>query len=282
MHSIYFVPDAGKTTNTLLFRLQNFKLYFGNAPLHPPLSALTRMATVTAVTNTTSLATDSEHPPAKFEDEVCDLPKTMKAATVVEFNAPLQILDNVAVPRPAGSQILVKIAACSLCMSDLAGHMGALGLPPPYCAGHEPVGRVVQLSKDSPAAGFAVGDRVGFMPASATCGSCFSCMGGNHRFCATKTPVGFSGPYGGFSEYAIADPLSTVKVPDGLTDAEAAPLLCAGVTAYSALKKVSKILPGGSLINVIGCGGVGHLAIAYAKAMGYEVQACKHPESHVW
>lgn len=147
--------------------------------------------------------------------------------------------------------------------------MGHVGAVTPYCGGHEPVGVVVAVG--SSVRGFENGDRVGFMPASSTCLKCSECASGNHRFCKEKTSVGFMGPYGGFSEFCLADPLSTVKIPDGLPDEVAAPLLCAGVTAYGALKKASQFLPGGNAINVIGCGGVGHMVIMYARAMGYQV-----------
>lgn len=105
-----------------------------------------------------------------------------------------------------------------------------------------------------------------------TCLDCSECISGNHRFCEKRTSVGFKGPYGGFSQFCLADPVSTVKIPDALPDEIAAPLLCAGVTAYGALK-VSRFLTGGRAVNIIGCGGVGHMIIMYAKAMGYQVHA---------
>lgn len=200
------------------------------------------------------------------------LPTTMKAATLIKYNAPLEILDDVPVPTPTGSDLLVKIGACSLCMSDIAGFVGALPYPPPYCAGHEPAGVVVAVPEKI-STGFEIGDRVGFMPASSTCQTCYSCLSGNHRMCKAKVPVGFTGSYGGFSEYSLADPLSTVKIPAELSDDEAAPLLCAGVTAYAAVKKIASKQTGGTLINIVGCGGVGHLAVQYAKKMGFDVQA---------
>lgn len=151
------------------------------------------------------------------------------------------------------------------------GIEGHTNSPLPYCGGHEPVGVVDQIGPGIK--GFKVGDRVGFMPASRTCNDCASCLSGNHRYCPEKVSVGFDGPYGGFSQYCIADPLSTVKIPDGLSDQDAAPLCCAGVTAYGAIKKVAQRQVGGSLVNVVGCGGVGHLVIMYAKAMGFRVHA---------
>jgi propanol-preferring alcohol dehydrogenase len=195
----------------------------------------------------------------------------MKAAMVVEYNQPLKIVDDVPIPRPGRNQILVRILASSLCMSDLMGIQGLTNSPLPYCGGHEPVGIIEEL--DEGVVGFAVGDQVGFMPASSSCQDCTECRTGNHRFCDKRVSVGFHGPYGGFSEYCLADPLSTVKIPDGLSSAHAAPLLCAGVTAYVAVRRATRDLPGGSHINIVGCGGVGHLAIMYAKAMGFGVNA---------
>ncbi|KAK4938710.1 hypothetical protein LTR10_020893 [Elasticomyces elasticus] len=202
------------------------------------------------------------------------IPKTMLAATVVEYNEPLELFKDIPVPTPQGSELLVKVKASSLCMSDIAGWMGHLGAPLPYCAGHEPVGIVVALGKDA-SSEFKIGDRVGFMPASRTCQNCAECTSGNHRYCDKRTNVGFDGPYGGFSEYALADPVSTVKIPEAIADDLAAPLLCAGVTAYGAVRKVTAHQPVGTAVNIIGCGGVGHIAIQYAVAMGYTVNACK-------
>ncbi|KAG9526029.1 hypothetical protein KCU93_g5620, partial [Aureobasidium melanogenum] len=197
--------------------------------------------------------------------------KTMKGAVVVEYGGPLEIKDDLEVPEPQAGELLVKVTACSLCMSDVAGYMHYHGDLVPYVPGHEPVGVVAKTGPG--VAGFKQGDRVGFMPAARTCQSCDDCLTGAHRFCTKRINVGFNGMYGGMSEYCIADTLSTVKVPDSLSDEHAAPLLCAGVTAYGALKKASQIQPGGTIINVVGCGGVGHLVILYAVAMGYTVHA---------
>ncbi|EFX00622.1 alcohol dehydrogenase [Grosmannia clavigera kw1407] len=188
-----------------------------------------------------------------------------------DYNSPYTIVDNIPVPDPGPNQILVRITASSLCMSDVMGIRGYTNSPLPYCGGHEPVGLVEQVGPG--VCGFKSGDRVGFMPASRTCQDCAACLSGNHRYCAEKVSVGFSGRYGGFSQYCLSDPLSTVKVPDGLSDQDAAPLFCAGVTAYGAVKKAARRQVGGSLVNIVGSGGVGHLAIMYAKAMGFRVHA---------
>lgn len=140
-------------------------------------------------------------------------------------------------------------------MSDIAGWGGHVGAKLPFVSGHEPVGIIEEVGQS--VRGFAKGDRVGFMPASETCNTCADCVRGNHRFCANRKNVGFNGLCGGFSTYCLADPLSTAKIPEGIDDASAAPLLCAGVTAYGALKKVAAAQSGGTTINIVGSGGVG-------------------------
>jgi len=155
-------------------------------------------------------------------------------------------------------------------MSDIAAYLGHLGERAPFCAGHEPVGIVAEIG--SGVVGFSPGDRVGFMPFRGMCLDCEECLSGNYRFCDKKAE-GMILTHGGFSEYTLADPLSTVKIPESMSDEQAAPLLCAGVTAYNALKHVAKEQPGGTVLNIIGVGGVGHLAVAYANAMGYRVTA---------
>jgi len=193
----------------------------------------------------------------------------MKSQIVVKHNGPIELRD-VEIPAIGPNELLVKLTASSLCMSDMAAYMGHLGERTPCCLGHEPVGIVTEAGPG--VVGFAKGDRVGFMPFKGMCQDCEECLSGQSRFCKNK-PAGMSELYGGFSEYAIAAPLSTVKIPKELSDEHAAPLLCAGVTAYNALRTVAKQQSGGTLLNIIGVGGVGHLAVAYAKAFGYKVTA---------
>jgi len=198
-----------------------------------------------------------------------EIPKTMRAATIVAFNEPLQILTDVKVPDVPDDRILVKIEATSLCSSDLMAQKGYMSFMTtvPYCGGHEPVGIVAKLGSN--VKGFSIGDRVGYMMYSDMCGNCPECFTGQHRYCQAKKILGFADPYGGFSEYALADPNATVKLPDSLEFDVAAPLFCAGITAYSAILRAG--VQAGQLLNIVGCGGVGHVAILYAKAMGYRV-----------
>jgi len=193
----------------------------------------------------------------------------MKSQIVVKHNGPIE-LREVEIPTIGVNDLLVKLSASSLCMSDMAAYMGHVGERAPFCAGHEPVGIVAEAGPG--VVGFAKGDRVGFMPFKGMCQECEECLSGQSRFCKKKAG-GMTSLHGGFSEYTTADPLSTVKIPEGLSDEHAAPLLCAGVTAYNAMKTVAKQQSGGTMLNIIGVGGVGHLAVAYAKAFGYKVTA---------
>jgi len=200
---------------------------------------------------------------------ILEIPKTMRAATIVAFNEPLQILSDVPVPDLPADRILVKVEASSLCSTDLAAFKGYMSFMTivPYCGGHEPVG--IGAKVGSNVTGFKAGDRVGYMRYSEMCGTCEECKSDQHRYCSSKKILGFSDPFGGFSEYAIADPRSTVRLPDNLSFDVAAPLLCAGITSYSSILKAK--VPPGQLLNVVGCGGLGHVAILFAKAMGYRV-----------
>lgn len=199
--------------------------------------------------------------------------RTMKAATCVEFNKPLEFLNDVPVPSPAADQMLVRVTKSSLCMSDIFFASGASRGKAPFCAGHEPVGVVEEVGQT--VRGFSVGDRVAFMTVLHPCMNCAECDSGNARYCSQRGILGLNPNYGGFSEYCITEPHNAVHIPDELSDERAAPLTCAGVTAYGALKKVAAIQSGGTTVNIIGCGGVGHLAIMFAKAMGFIVHACE-------
>lgn len=158
-------------------------------------------------------------------------------------------------------------------MSDVAFQVGAFPAPTPFCAGHEAVGVVEKLGTG--VRGFNVGDRVAFQTVSNCCMNCPECNSGNSRYCAKRTVLGLLPDYGCFSDYCLTKVPNTVVIPSQVSDELAAPLTCAGVTAYSAVKKLAAHQPGGTVVNIIGAGGVGHLAIQYAKVMGYTVHACE-------
>ena len=195
--------------------------------------------------------------------------KTMKAAVVHEFGQPLAI-EEVPVPTPGAGQILVKIAASGVCHTDLHAADGDWPVKPkpPFIPGHEGVGHVV-------AAGAGVshvkeGDRVGVPWLHTACGHCRYCLGGWETLCEQQQNTGYS-VNGGFAEYVVADPNYVGRLPDNVSFVDIAPILCAGVTVYKGLK-VTDTKPGDWVV-ISGIGGLGHMAVQYAKAMGLNVIA---------
>ena len=192
------------------------------------------------------------------------LPKTMHAAVVTAFKQPLQ-LQEWAVPRPGPGQILVKTEASGVCHTDLHAANGDWPLKPapPFIPGHEAIGIVVALG-----AGVTTvkeGDRVGVPWLYSACGHCEYCLSAWETVCDQAQFGGYT-QNGGFAEYLLADPDYVARIPAGLGAKEAAPLICAGVTTYKGIKE-TEARPG-EWIAISGCGGLGHLAIQYAKAMG--------------
>jgi propanol-preferring alcohol dehydrogenase len=195
--------------------------------------------------------------------------KTMKAAVVREFGKPLS-LEEVAIPLPGPGQIQVKIEASGVCHTDLHAADGDWPVKPnpPFIPGHEGVGFVsavgagVKLVKE--------GDRVGIPWLYSACGHCKHCLGGWETLCHEQENTGYS-VNGGFAEYAIADPNYVGHLPDNVAFTDIAPILCAGVTVYKGLK-VTDTRPGDWVV-ISGIGGLGHVAVQYARAMGLNVAA---------
>ena len=195
--------------------------------------------------------------------------RTMKAAVVRAFKEPL-VIQEVPVPAPGAGQILVKIAASGVCHTDLHAADGDWPVKPkpPFIPGHEGVGHVA-------AVGVGVthvkeGDRVGVPWLYTACGHCRHCLGGWETLCEQQQNTGYS-VNGGFAEYAVADPDYVGHLPGNVSFVEIAPILCAGVTVYKALK-VTDTRPGDWVV-ISGIGGLGHVAVQYAKAMGLNVIA---------
>jgi propanol-preferring alcohol dehydrogenase len=195
--------------------------------------------------------------------------KTMRAAVVHEFGRPLAI-EEVPVPTAGSGQILVKIAASGVCHTDLHAANGDWPVKPtpPFIPGHEGVGHVV-------AAGAGVthvkeGDRVGVPWLYTACGHCRYCLAGREPLCEQQQNTGYS-VNGGFAEYVVADPDYVGLLPDSVGFIDIAPILCAGVTVYKGLK-VTDVKPGDWVV-ISGIGGLGHMAVQYAKAMGLNVIA---------
>jgi alcohol dehydrogenase, propanol-preferring len=195
--------------------------------------------------------------------------RTMKAAVVREFRQPLMI-DEVPVPEVGPGQILVKIEASGVCHTDLHAADGDWPVKPspPFIPGHEGVGSVVALGAGVTAV--KEGDRVGVPWLHTACGHCRHCLGGWETLCDGQQNTGYS-VNGGFAEYALADPNYVGHLPDSLDWNAAAPILCAGVTVYKGLKETDT-KPGDTVV-ISGIGGLGHVAVQYAKAMGLNLIA---------
>lgn len=195
--------------------------------------------------------------------------KTMKAAVVREFHQPL-VIEEVAVPTPAAGQIQVKIQAAGVCHTDLHAANGDWPVKPkpPFIPGHEGVGYVSGVGAG--VTHVKEGDRVGVPWLYTACGHCEHCLGGWETLCELQQNTGYS-VNGGFAEYVIADPNYVGLLPKNLSFIDVAPILCAGVTVYKGLK-VTDTKPGDWVV-ISGIGGLGHMAVQYAHAMGLNVAA---------
>lgn len=195
--------------------------------------------------------------------------KTMKAAFVTQFGRPLTI-GELPVPEVRDGQVLVKIEACGVCHTDVHAADGDWPVKPhlPFVPGHEGIGRVVQLGKGVKE--LKEGDRVGIPWLFEACGLCDYCLTSRETMCESALYGGYSAN-GGFAEYCAAPAAYVGRIPDGLDAVSAGPIICAGVTTYKGIK-VADCKPGQWFV-VSGVGGLGHLAIQYAKAMGLRVAA---------
>lgn len=193
----------------------------------------------------------------------------MQAAVLHDFGAPLRI-EEVPVPAPGPGQILIKVAACGVCHTDLHAANGDWPVKPrlPLIPGHEGVGHVVALGEA--VRNVKEGDRVGVPWLHSACGHCKHCLGGWETLCGTQQNTGYS-VNGSFAEYVVADASYVGHLPGNLGFIDAAPILCAGVTVYKGLK-VTDTRPDDWVV-ISGIGGLGHLAVQYATAMGLNVIA---------
>jgi propanol-preferring alcohol dehydrogenase len=196
-------------------------------------------------------------------------PAMYRAAVVRRFHDPLSVEQ---VPRREleAGQIRVKVEASGLCHTDIHAAHGDWPVKPspPFVPGHEGVGTVVELGPG--VTEVAVGERVAMPWLGYACGTCDYCVSGWETLCLEQENMGYSID-GGFGEYAIAYARYVVKVPDGVDPLDAAPLTCAGVTTYKAVKVAGT--RSSDLTAVFGVGGLGHLAIQYAAIAGGRVIA---------
>jgi len=193
----------------------------------------------------------------------------MKAAVINEFKGQLSIEDR-PIPIVGAKDVLVKIHACGVCHTDLHACHGDWPVKPtlPLVPGHEGVGEIMKIGTEIHH--LKIGDRVGIPWLYSACGQCDYCLQGQETLCLSQHNSGYSVD-GSFAQYCLANGEYVVKIPDGLSYVDAAPLFCAGVTTYKALK-VSTVKPG-QWMAIVGVGGLGHLAIQYAVAMGMNVIA---------
>jgi len=196
----------------------------------------------------------------------------MQAAVLQEFGSALKV-EEVARPQPGPADVLIEVEACGVCHSDLHvtdGDQPALKAitKPHLIPGHEVVGRVVE--KGAEVTHLNVGDRVGVAWLHATCGECAPCREGRENLCRKAVITGVMVD-GGYADFMVARASHALRVPEGLAAEQAAPLFCAGLTVYRALKN-AEVGPG-QKVAIFGVGGLGHLAVQIAKAWGAEVIA---------
>ncbi|MEY2574926.1 MAG: hypothetical protein QOF80_413 [Verrucomicrobiota bacterium] len=193
---------------------------------------------------------------------------TMKVAQISKAGGDFEVVER-EIPKPGAGQVRIKVQACGVCHSDMLTKEGAWpGIQYPRVPGHEVAGIIDELG-----AGVAVwkkGQRVGVGWHGGEDGTCPSCRRGDFRNCQNLKITGISYD-GGYQEYMVAPVEALAAIPDNLSDVDAGPLLCAGITTFNALRH-SGALPG-DLVAVSGIGGLGHLGIQFANKFGYKVAA---------
>ena len=192
----------------------------------------------------------------------------MKAAQIPKPGGDFEIVER-EIPKPGAGQVLIKVQACGVCHSDVLTKEGAWpGIQYPRVPGHEVAGTIDELGAGVTA--WKKGQRVGVGWHGGHDGTCLSCRRGDFRNCQNLKIPGISYD-GGYQQYMVAPVEALAAIPQSLSDVEAAPLLCAGITTYNALRH-SGAMPG-DLVAVQGIGGLGHLGIQFANKFGYQVAA---------
>ncbi|HEY6388558.1 MAG TPA: alcohol dehydrogenase [Candidatus Acidoferrum sp.] len=192
----------------------------------------------------------------------------MKAMQISKAGGDFEIVER-EIPKPGVGHVLIKVQACGVCHSDVLTKEGLWpGIQYPRVPGHEVAGVIEELGAG--VSEWKMGQRVGVGWHGGQDGTCRSCRRGDFRNCENLKIAGISYD-GGYQQYMVAPVEALVAIPDTLSDVEAAPLLCAGITTYNALRH-SGAMPG-DLVAVLGIGGLGHLGIQFAKKFGYKVAA---------
>lgn len=193
-----------------------------------------------------------------------------RVAQVAAPSGPFEIVER-EVPRPGPRHVRIAVEACGICHSDDFFVSGGLpGVSFPVVPGHEVAGRIEEIGEGAQENGWNVGDRVTVGWFGGSCGHCTPCRQGDFIVCESLKVPGWTYD-GGFAESIVAPIDALARIPDALTAIDAGPLACAGVTTFNGLRR-GPAKPG-DLVAVLGIGGLGHLAVQYAVAMGYETVA---------
>ena len=196
---------------------------------------------------------------------------TMRLVQVTRPNGPLEIVER-EIPEPGAGQVRIKVEACGICHSDSLIKEGLWpGIQYPRVPGHEIAGIIDAVGAAVAVAGWKEGQRVGVGWHGGHCGYCDSCRRGDFVTCQVAPQNPGIAYDGGYAEYTIAPAGALALIPDGLSAAEAAPLMCAGVTTYNSLRN-SGARPG-DLVAILGIGGLGHLGVQFAAKMGFRTVA---------
>lgn len=195
--------------------------------------------------------------------------KTTYRAMQVSRPGVLELVER-ATPLPGVGEVLIAVEACGICGADSADIDGAdPALQPPRVPGHEVVGRIVALGEHTPGI-WKIGQRVGVGRLGGHCNACPACRQGRFQLCQDQPFVGASRD-GGYAEMMLARATGLVSIPGQLDAEEAAPILCAGLATFNALKKSGA--QAGDTVAILGIGGLGHMALQYARRMGFKVVA---------
>ncbi|MDB5341933.1 MAG: Alcohol dehydrogenase GroES domain protein [Schlesneria sp.] len=189
---------------------------------------------------------------------------SMRVAQVSKANGPLEIVER-PIPAPGPQTVRIKVQACGVCHSDSITVQGGVpGIQYPRVPGHEIAGVIDAIGPH--VTGWSVGQKVGVGWNGGYCGQCNSCRQGDLFACETHQATGVTYD-GGYAEYVIAPISAVARVPDELSPVDAAPLMCAGITTFNALRHSGAV--GGDLVAILGLGGLGHLGVQYASKMGF-------------
>jgi len=193
------------------------------------------------------------------------MPNKMRVAQIARVNGPLEIVER-PIPEPPADWVRIKVQACGICHSDSVVKEGLWpGLQFPRVPGHEVMGIIDAVGEG--VSQWKVGERVGVGWHGGNCGHCDNCRRGDFFACTVDLKVTGISFDGGYGEYMVAPTMALARVPKELTPVEGAPLMCAGITTFNALRN-SGARPG-DLVAVLGLGGLGHLGVQYAAKMGF-------------